>query len=131
MYFSTPLTGTKGLHNVPMVLFICIRCCGLHRGLGTHISKPRSVDLDIWSPDSILLAQKWGNEKANEIWERQKPANIVPSDERVLVIFVIELRADECHRAIAEYIRAKYVEGCWLTEDDRRSFGLKERNANT
>ncbi len=66
-----------------MVLFICIRCCGLHRGLSTHVSKPRSVDLDIWSPDSILLARKWGNEKANAIWERRKPASTEPSDEYI------------------------------------------------
>ncbi len=64
-----------------MVLFICIRCCGLHRGLGTHISKPRSVDLDIWSPESILLAREWGNERGNAIWERMKTASLVSSDE--------------------------------------------------
>lgn len=38
-----------GLRDTPMVMFICIRCCGIHRSFGTHISKPRSVDLDIWT----------------------------------------------------------------------------------
>ena len=64
-----------------MVLFICIRCCGIHRSLGTHISKPRSVELDTWSPQSILIAKEWGNEKANIIWEKRKPAHVVPNDE--------------------------------------------------
>jgi hypothetical protein len=27
-------------------ILICIKCCGIHRGLGTHISKVRSLDLD-------------------------------------------------------------------------------------
>lgn len=80
-----------------MVMFLCIRCCGLvslsqlhslwssadtqHRGLGTHISKPRSVDLDNWAPESIQLAQDWGNARGNAFWERLKPIDWVPSDE--------------------------------------------------
>lgn len=59
----------SGLRDTPMVMFICIRCCGIHRSFGTHISKPRSVDLDIWTQESIALAIEWGNEKGNSIWE--------------------------------------------------------------
>lgn len=64
-----------------MVMFLCIRCCGLHRGLGTHISKPRGINLDHWSPDSITLAYRWGNKRGNGIWEKAKPVSLVPSDE--------------------------------------------------
>jgi hypothetical protein len=69
------------LRGKPMVIFLCIRCCGLHRGLGTHISKPRGINLDHWSPESIALAYKWGNQRGNEIWERLKPENVLPTDE--------------------------------------------------
>jgi hypothetical protein len=69
------------LRGMPMVIFLCIRCCGLHRGLGTHISKPRGINLDHWSPESIELAYKWGNERGNEIWERLKPVDVLPTDE--------------------------------------------------
>ena len=55
-----------------MVMFLCIRCVGIHRGLGTHISKPRSVDLDIWTPESIRLAVEWGNERGNAVWEETR-----------------------------------------------------------
>lgn len=96
---------------MPMVMFLCIRCVGLHRGLGTHISKPRSVDLDNWSPDAVLLAYQWGNERGNGVWEALKPVGHVPGDDDV-----------------AEYIRAKYVEGRWLANGDRARFGLAARS---
>ncbi|GMK54362.1 hypothetical protein CspeluHIS016_0109480 [Cutaneotrichosporon spelunceum] len=104
---KTSRWATLSLREVPMVMFLCIRCVGLHRGLGTHISKPRSVDLDIWSPDAILLAQEWGNERANGVWEAHKPVGHVPGDDDV-----------------AEFIQAKYVEGRWLAEGERARFGL-------
>lgn len=33
--------------------FLCIRCSGIHRNLGTHISKVRSVTLDKWSKEQV------------------------------------------------------------------------------
>lgn len=34
-------------------VFLCIRCGGLHRSLGTHISKVKSVTLDKWTDEQI------------------------------------------------------------------------------
>ena len=34
-------------------VFLCIRCGGLHRKLGTHISKVKSVNLDKWTDEQI------------------------------------------------------------------------------
>ena len=34
-------------------VFLCIRCSGIHRGMGTHISKVKSIDLDSWTPEQM------------------------------------------------------------------------------
>ena len=48
---------------------ICIECSGIHRNLGTHISKVRSLDLDSWSTVHLDLMQRMGNEMGNNVWE--------------------------------------------------------------
>lgn len=73
--------ATISIHNNPQVLFLCIRCAGVHRSFGTHISKVRSPDLDKWSDEAILMARAWGNARGNQIWERCKPAGEKPRDE--------------------------------------------------
>lgn len=77
-------------------LFMCIRCSGVHRSLGTHISKVKSVDLDSWTPEQIANVVRWGNATANKYWE----AN---------------LSVEPTEATIGQWIRAKY---------DRKQFAM-------
>lgn len=37
--------------SINLGIMLCIECSGIHRSLGVHISKVRSVTLDDWEPD--------------------------------------------------------------------------------
>lgn len=58
--------------------FICIRCSGIHRSMGTHISRVKSVDLDAWTDEQVESMVRWGNAKCNAYWEAKLPEGYVP-----------------------------------------------------
>lgn len=42
------------------------RCSGIHRGMGTHVSRVKSVDLDAWTDEQLQSVLQWGNTRANK-----------------------------------------------------------------
>uniref|UniRef100_A0A674PAM8 Arf-GAP with GTPase, ANK repeat and PH domain-containing protein 3 n=1 Tax=Takifugu rubripes TaxID=31033 RepID=A0A674PAM8_TAKRU len=48
---------------------MCIECSGIHRNLGTHLSRVRSLDLDDWPVELSMVMTAMGNAMANSVWE--------------------------------------------------------------
>ncbi|KAI9757116.1 MAG: hypothetical protein M4579_003594 [Chaenotheca gracillima] len=57
--------------SINLGIVLCIECSGIHRSLGTHISKVRSLTLDTTSftTDIVELLLQIGNRVSNMIWE--------------------------------------------------------------
>ncbi|XP_063230805.1 centaurin-gamma-1A isoform X2 [Bacillus rossius redtenbacheri] len=68
-------------------VLMCIECSGIHRNLGSHISRVRSLDLDEWPPGHLSVMTALGNALANSVWEastrnRTKPAPSASREEK-------------------------------------------------
>lgn len=56
--------------SINLGVFICLRCAGIHRSLGVHISQVRSCSLDVWAYHQVeFMARCGGNTVANAFWE--------------------------------------------------------------
>lgn len=64
--------------SINLGIILCIECSGIHRSLGTHISKVRSLTLDTLSftNDIVELLLLVGNRVSNMIWEATLDRNL-------------------------------------------------------
>ncbi|PHZ10184.1 Arf GTPase activating protein [Rhizopus microsporus ATCC 52813] len=55
--------GTKNPRwaSYSLGVFLCIRCAGIHRKMGTHISKIKSITMDQWTVEQIDVRDTKGN----------------------------------------------------------------------
>jgi hypothetical protein len=51
----------------------CIACSGVHRNLGVHISRVRSLELDDWKADNYAIMMAYGNAAVNAVYEAAVP----------------------------------------------------------
>uniref|UniRef100_A0A8C7XKT9 Arf-GAP with coiled-coil, ANK repeat and PH domain-containing protein n=1 Tax=Oryzias sinensis TaxID=183150 RepID=A0A8C7XKT9_9TELE len=85
--------------SINLGITLCIQCSGIHRSLGVHFSKVRSLTLDSWEPELLKLMCELGNKAINEIYEARREElgarKPQPGDPR---------------HEVEAYIKAKYVD---------------------
>ncbi|KAF6092011.1 ArfGAP with coiled-coil, ankyrin repeat and PH domains 1 [Phyllostomus discolor] len=91
--------------SINLGVTLCIQCSGIHRSLGVHFSKVRSLTLDSWEPELVKLMCELGNVVINQIYEARVEA------------MAVKKPGPSCSRQEKEaWIHAKYVEKKFLTK---------------
>uniref|UniRef100_A0A665X286 ArfGAP with GTPase domain, ankyrin repeat and PH domain 3 n=1 Tax=Echeneis naucrates TaxID=173247 RepID=A0A665X286_ECHNA len=80
---------------------MCIECSGIHRNLGTHLSRVRSLDLDDWPVELSMVMTAIGNTMANSVWEGALENYTKPG-------------SDSTREEKERWIRAKYEQKLFL-----------------
>uniref|UniRef100_A0A6B2E9M9 Putative gtpase activating protein n=1 Tax=Phlebotomus kandelakii TaxID=1109342 RepID=A0A6B2E9M9_9DIPT len=84
--------------SINLGITLCIACSGIHRSLGVHYSKVRSLTLDAWEPEIIKVMTELGNGVVNRIYEATADGGL-------------ERATENCEISVREaWIKAKYVE---------------------
>jgi len=82
-------------------VFVCIRCSGVHRQIGPHITRVRSTRLDGWFKENIEIMATVGNKLANDYYEHNMPGGYRKP--------AINSTPEECRRFVDE----KYIRKAW------------------
>ncbi|KAJ0265843.1 ADP-ribosylation factor GTPase-activating protein AGD4 [Hirschfeldia incana] len=105
-------------------VLMCIECSGVHRNLGVHISKVRSLTLDVkvWEPTIKDLFRNLGNAYCNGVWERLLHLDHDCERGSTDKLELITKPSSKDSFALKEkYIHVKYLEKALVIKDERET----------
>lgn len=94
--------------SVNLGLFVCLNCSGIHRSLGTHLSKVRSTTLDTWLPEQVEFISKLGNVRANVYWEASLPSGFrrpAEGDMSALKVFITDKYQNQVCNLVSTHLK--------------------------
>ncbi len=113
--------------SINLGALLCIECSGKHRGLGVHISKVRSLNLDDLDTETLNLLSSIGNYLVNEIYENRAPPKLnengVVQTQNLYQIenLHIERATPKCDSLIREnWIKTKYVNRAFVKPFEKK-----------
>ncbi|KAF1376100.1 hypothetical protein PFLUV_G00227140 [Perca fluviatilis] len=112
-------------------VFMCIRCAGIHRNLGVHISRVKSVNLDQWTPEQIQSMVDMGNSRAKQLYEAYLPENFRrPQTDQAVEVFIRDKyeRKKYCNK---EALTAAPKEREKNKEEKKKDVNKVEKHNNT
>jgi stromal membrane-associated protein len=91
--------------SIKFGVFVCLRCSGIHRSLGTHLTFVRSATLDALKSDVVEQYQTLNNDIMNDYFEFNMPDHRKPQQSTDT-------------KTVERFIKDKYVKKLWINEDE-------------